>query len=246
MDRASAVSDILPTIGAAVGLDWLAWGIALIIGMPLLVIVLGETAERLEGHGLGHYRKPLDLFRNSCLFLLFVTVLLRMVVGLPSTHLAVKLVDTLFWTSVLNAALALSNALVFGRGASSAQSKAPKLLLDLGRFFLVAIGAALIVSHVWQVNLTGLIAALGVSSLVIGLALQDTLSNVFSGVTMISAGQFRVGDWIRLGDLEGQVRSVSWRSVTIATMTPRLVMKPLALRPSSSARRGPPPGSADR
>ncbi len=82
--------------------------------------------------------------------------------------------------------------------------------------FLVAVGAAIIISYVWKVDLTGLIAALGVGSVVIGLALQDTLGNVFSGLTMLSSSTFRVGSWIKVGDNEGQVRSISMRSVTLA------------------------------
>ena len=206
--------------------DWLAWGVALLIGLPTLVIVLGEIAQGLQGSRLDHFRRPLDMFRNGALFLLFMMILLRMVVGLPGSHLAVKVVDTAFWIAVLNAVLALTNAVMFEGGIDGREFRAPKLLVDLGRVFLVAIGAALIVSYVWNVDLTGLLAALGVSSLVIGLALQDTLGNIFSGVTMISANAFRVGSWIRLGDIEGQVRAISWRSVSVATVTGDLIEIP--------------------
>lgn len=207
------MKELLATTWLA-GFDWLLWGLVLLFGMPVMVIVLGEAAERLQGSG---YRKPLDLFRNSCLFLAFLSILLRMVVGLPDTDLAVKLADTALWISVLNATLALCNVVMFERDAEAWQSKAPKLLIDLGRILVVAVGGALIVSHVWKVDLTGLLAALGVGSLVIGLALQDTLSNVFSGVTMLSARQFTIGSWVKIGDVEGQVRSISWRSVAVAT-----------------------------
>ncbi len=43
---------------------------------------------------------------------------------------------------------------------------------------------------------------------------------------MISSRQFKVGDWIRLGDVEGQVRSINWRTVEVATLTGDLVIIP--------------------
>ena len=44
-----------------------------------------------------------------------------------------------------------------------------------------------------------MLAALGVGSVVLGLALQDTLGALFSGITLLSARQFRTGDWLRVG-----------------------------------------------
>lgn len=198
--------------------DWLVWGVALIVGLPLLVITLGEISQGLNKWGFGQWKKLLDLVRNSCLFLLFLMILLRMVVGLPASHLAVKIVDTFFWITVLNASLVLFNTIIFETGASEWQAKAPRLLTDLGRMFLVAVGGAFIISHVWEVDLNGLLAALGVGSIVIGLAMQDTLSNLFGGVMLVAVRQFNVGDWIQVGDVDGQVRSISWRAVTVATI----------------------------
>jgi small-conductance mechanosensitive channel len=52
---------------------------------------------------------------------------------------------------------------------------------------------------------------------VIGFALQETLSNVFSGLTMQLQRPFKPGDWIRTGNYVGQIRGVNWRSTTIVT-----------------------------
>lgn len=197
--------------------DWLAWGVALIIGLPLLVVVLGELAHGLQRWGLGHWRKVLDATRHSCLFLLFLMVLLHQVVGLPSDHLAVKMVDTAFWIAVLNLAMILFNTVVFETRASEWHARAPKLVTDLGRIVLVAVGAAFVINHVWGVDLNGLLAALGVGSIVIGLAMQDTLSNLFGGVMLVTVRQFNIDDWIKVGEVDGQVRSISWRAVTVVT-----------------------------
>ncbi len=195
---------------------WFTWGLVLFIGLPLFVILMAEASQALRHSRFAAYRKPLDLFRGTALFLLFLSILLQRVMELPPTHLAVMVVDTVLWIAVLNASLALANALIFDTSNVRRTVQTPKLLVDLGQLFLVAIGAAIIVSYVWKVDLTGLIAALGVGSVVVGLALQDTLGNVFSGLTMLSSSTFRVGSWIKVGEVEGQVRSISMRSVTLA------------------------------
>jgi small-conductance mechanosensitive channel len=52
---------------------------------------------------------------------------------------------------------------------------------------------------------------------VIGFALQETLSNVFSGLTMQLQRPFKPGDWVRTGTHVGQIRGMNWRSTTIVT-----------------------------
>ncbi len=92
---------------------WFNWGLILFIGLPLFVILLGEASQALRGSRFAAYQKPLDLFRGTALFLLFLSILLQKVMELPPTHLAVMVVDTILWITVLNAVLALVNALIF-------------------------------------------------------------------------------------------------------------------------------------
>jgi small-conductance mechanosensitive channel len=206
--------------------SWVYWGAALLIGFPIAVVYLSELAFDLGRKGQTAYLTPLDLFRNSTLFLIFVSILLRVVIGLPGDHIAVRLADTALWITVINLALAVFNLLFFTGAEGTWRAQTPKLLVDLCRLFIVAVCAAFVVSQIWGLDLKAMLAALGVGSLVIGLALQDTLGNLFSGIAVVSARQFKIGDWIRVGDIEGQVRSVNWRSVSVATTTGDLVVIP--------------------
>jgi CRP-like cAMP-binding protein len=61
---------------------------------------------------------------------------------------------------------------------------------------------------------------------VIGLALQDTLGNLFAGLALQSERSFRVGDWVRFGAYEGVVSDVSWRATKIRTRDNDLVVVP--------------------
>src|SRR5205085_12134713 len=77
------------------------------------------------------------------------------------------------------------------------------LLLGL-RFF--ALGA---LSHV---TVAGLLTGSGVIALIIGLALQDTLGNIFAGFGLQAGRAFRVGDWLVLQGQRVQVVEITWRS----------------------------------
>lgn len=62
-----------------------------------------------------------------------------------------------------------------------------------------------------------LFATSAVGALVVGLALQDTLGNLFAGLALQVEKPFFVGDWVRLGSLEGKVKEVTWRATKIRT-----------------------------
>jgi small-conductance mechanosensitive channel/CRP-like cAMP-binding protein len=202
--------------------SWTTWSIAALLLFPLLVIVTGELIFRLDtGAGqaeASRFVTPLLIIRNGVLPLALIDIALRKMMGLESAHLAVKIADTAFWIVALNASVALLNVLVFGDGSRVAgRYRIPRLLLDLSRLFFVLCGAAVVVSQVWDVDLSSLFTALGVGSIVIGLALQDTLGSLAAGIAMVSARQFRVGDWIRTGKEEGLVLEMNWRAVKIRT-----------------------------
>ncbi|MGD0117018.1 MAG: mechanosensitive ion channel family protein [Candidatus Binatus sp.] len=52
---------------------------------------------------------------------------------------------------------------------------------------------------------------------VLGFALQETLGNVFSGLSLSMGRPFEPGDWIRSGSHVGQVKGIAWRATTIVT-----------------------------
>ena len=62
--------------------------------------------------------------------------------------------------------------------------------------------------------------------MVIGLALQDTLGNVFSGLAMQFSGPFREGDIIEIGDIKGKIEKIDWRSAYIYTRMKNHIIVP--------------------
>lgn len=91
----------------------------------------------------------------------------------------------------------------------------PGLVGNIVRFIVVAIGL-LIVLRGFGVEITPILAALGVGGLAVALALQDPLSNLFSGLFVTVAGQLRIGDYVRMDfGVEGTITDFNWHSTRI-------------------------------
>ncbi len=206
--------------------DWFVWGIGLILGFQLLVVLLGEAIYRADRRTLpigGIFRALRNIVLPLAVLFVFMTRLLEV----ERDSVWVRLVETALWTSVVYAVLLVFNVLVFENAAQGTwRSRAPKLFQDLIRLLLVVIGAAIVLSVVWRQNLGGLIAALGVGSIVLGLALQETLGNLMSGIALFFERPFSVGDWISVGGQHGRVVQVTWRSVHLRTSEQNLLILP--------------------
>ena len=77
----------------------------------------------------------------------------------------------------------------------------------------------MIVLQTLGISITPLVTAMGIGGLAAALALQDTLSNLFSGIHILIARQIKVGDYIRLdtGE-EGYVTDITWRNTTLRAL----------------------------
>ena len=78
------------------------------------------------------------------------------------------------------------------------------------------------------VNITSLVAGLGLGGLAVALAAQDTFRNLLGGVTIFADRPFQVGDWVLVGDIEGTVEHVGFRSSRVRTFYNSVVTVPNA------------------
>lgn len=75
--------------------------------------------------------------------------------------------------------------------------------------------AVFVVMDVWGIEITGLLASLGIVGLAFSLAAQDTVSNLFGFSTIVGDRPFLVGEYISSGEIEGVVEKVGIRSTRI-------------------------------
>ncbi len=206
--------------------DLLLWSILLVTCFPILTIGLGEVIHRLkkQGHPLA---STLSLVRSLILPVLVCLLFMQRILQLDPNGQLIKTIQTLLWICVIHTALSLLNATLFERAQGDTwRSRVPKLLIDLTRLVLILLGTAIVLATVWNADLAGLATALGVSSIVIGLALQDTLGSITSGIALLFERPFSVGDWLKIGDRVGKVIDINWRAVRLITFEQEMLVIP--------------------
>jgi len=205
---------------------WFVWALTLALGFPILAVVFGEMTDRLEREGRA-FASVARALRNFGLPTVVVFLFVTKVLDFDGETTVARLTLTALWTALLFVALTALNVLLFEQaGSDSWRSRVPRLFLDLVRLFLVFLGGALVLGVVWNHNLGGLLAALGVGSIVIGLALQDTLGSLMSGIALLFERPFAIGDWIKLSNTEGEVVEINWRSVRLRSRERDLLVVP--------------------
>jgi small-conductance mechanosensitive channel/CRP-like cAMP-binding protein len=115
---------------------------------------------------------------------------------------------------------------VFGLLLVARGSHGGRLLQDVlgALIFLAAVVAA--AAYVMQLPVKGLLATSGVMAIVIGLALQSTLSDVFSGIVLNTTRPYQIGDSISIDGTEGKVVDIDWRATRLITGTGSLAVIP--------------------
>lgn len=84
--------------------------------------------------------------------------------------------------------------------------------------FIYAIAIMIILHEVFEIEITPLLASLGIIGLAVALALQETLSNFFAGVHLVADRPIKIGDYIELeNNVKGYVEDIGWRSVRLKT-----------------------------
>ncbi|MBT2375253.1 mechanosensitive ion channel family protein [Pseudomonas fluorescens] len=104
-----------------------------------------------------------------------------------------------------------------------------RLLQDLmgAVIFLIAIIAAM--AYVLDLPVKGVLATSGAVAIIVGLALQSTLSDVFSGIVLNTTKPYQVDDWISIDGTEGRVTDIDWRATRLQTSQGSMAVIPNSL-----------------
>jgi small-conductance mechanosensitive channel len=106
----------------------------------------------------------------------------------------------------------------------------PVLLVNLFTLLLSIVLGGWILTEVFAVKLTPLLATSAIFSLVLGLAVQDTLGNLFAGVALQLDKPYEIGDWIEVQNgmqkVVGQVNEISWRATVLLGLSDEAITLP--------------------
>lgn len=202
--------------------------------------LLSRTRLRVEKDSMEFLKKPLKLiFISTVMFFAFITQKNLM----AEYPLLLSLVIRIYRLAMILCIIYFIYAAVPVIMSAFNRLKHPdSILLDdtLLIFFakiikaVIVIIAVLIVLGEFGVNINGLITGVGLGGLTFALAAQDTASNIFGGLVIISDKPFAVGDWIQTASIEGTVEDISFRSTRIRTFDDALLVVPNSTLSSAS------------
>ena len=92
----------------------------------------------------------------------------------------------------------------------------------------IVIFGSVFIADALNLDLTTMVAGLGITGLALALAAKDSIANVFGAVTVLLDRPFRVGDWVLISGSEGEVVSISLRTTLLRTSLDTIVSIPNA------------------
>ena len=202
---------------------------AIIIGISYIIIkkIINKIAGRKKT-----YSKY--LFKQMGLPIFFVIFIAGLYISLKSLSIFEnfhqQLTDIFFIIITFLIAFIITRISTITLGAflkiKKGLERTPNLINNFFSIIIYLLAIIVILGY-FKLDITPLLAGVGVGALAIGLALQSTLANFFAGLHIVSDQPVRVGDFIELDkDTMGFVEDIGWRSTRIKTMTDNLIIVP--------------------
>lgn len=200
-----------PAVAAAPRPSTPFWGMSTLrlLLPPLMLLLFAMAMSR--GHQMGWWRPGGDDLAT------LVQRALTTGVFVAGAWLAVRALELLVWEQLV------------ARGVTA---RVPRLLRQLVALLLVGGVSAYLISGVWGLSVVPVLATTGAIGIFAGLALRNTLADLFAGIALNVEHSFRLGDFVLLhvrGKREpvaGFVREVNWRSTTVLTPEDNLISVP--------------------
>ena len=165
----------------------------------------------------------------------FVFVILGVYLALRILGIEVELINRVLksliifvvaWTAY-NAVIAFESRIFAfaGRFGKELEREIGGFLIKISKAFVLVVGGVAILQE-WGINVSALLASLGLGGLAFALAAKDTAANLFGGLTVLADKSMKVGDWIKIGDVEGIVEDIGLRTTKIRSFEKSLITVP--------------------
>jgi len=229
------MDDVFASIGDIVAEPWFWPATSVIVGLPIVLLVLGEVHTGMVRRGTPGAHIVL-LVRNVLAPLAAIIILF--------TQIPTEAGNAEFtWPKVAATAFGFVLILVLLNGLNLAifvtakqgtwRNRIPSIFVDIARVLLIVICLAVLFGWIWNADVGGFFTALGIGSIVIGLALQNAVGAVLSGLLLLFEQPFQIGDFIETPEGRGRVVAVNWRATHLDTLNGILVIPNSTLAGSS-------------
>ncbi|MCO4845838.1 MAG: mechanosensitive ion channel family protein [Sulfurovum sp.] len=196
------------------------------------LIVMGTLQKVSKVTDTYHDDKVISALKDPVSFaFILVGAHLFFVLIFKETELIKNILNTLVVYTIFWAILSVMESL---RGVfhHATEKFNPDLAKEMGNFILkivkflvgaLGLGAML---QVWGINVTALVASLGLGGLAFALAAKDTASNMFGSFALLADKSIRIGEWIKVGGVEGTVEDIGMRTTKIRSFEKSLITVP--------------------
>ncbi len=207
--------------------------ISLLIGGILGILIIRPIFKRIIEKAVKR-RKPhiAQLFTTlkKMSFIFGAVVLLNTLYAIPFSlelkdifKLTIKVLDAVILTFVFAEILIFIYEKYSNRDVDNKVSSLFHIVIRL----LVYSAGIIVISSILKYDIKAMLTALGVGGLAVALALQDTLSNLFSGMQILASKQLKPGDYVKLeNSVEGYVLDINWRNTTLRTLLENVIIVP--------------------
>ncbi len=136
------------------------------------------------------------------------------------------IIYTLFW-AILSILEALRGAIygITGKFSADLSKEMGNFIIAILKILIAGVGLGAML-QVWGINVTALVASLGIGGLAFALAAKDTAANLFGSFSLLADKSIRIGEWIKVNGVEGTVETIGMRTTKIRSFQKSLITVP--------------------
>jgi len=223
LDQKQIIEITVAIIGSLI-VGWLIKKLVL----PFLYKLTHKTkwkSDDLVVESIGHW-VIFWFFLGACYYILPILVTAFSIGNKRSIFLENLLGSFLIFSISWVVARVVAGTIQFHSKQDGSEIPSSSILGNIIKVIIYCLGFILIL-QTFNIAITPLVTALGVGGLAVALALQPTLSNLFSGLQIIASGKINNGDFVQLENgQKGFVRDITWRNTTIETGQNNIIIVP--------------------
>lgn len=162
---------------------------------------------------------------------ILVAIHLFFLIIFKETEFIKNILNTLIVYDIFWAILAIAEALrglahkFAGRFSSDLSKEVGNFMLTIFKILITGVGLGAML-QVWGINVTALVASLGIGGLAFALAAKDAASNLFGSFSLLADKSIRIGEWIKVNGVEGTVEDIGMRTTKIRSFGKSLITVP--------------------
>lgn len=177
--------------------------------------IINKKREMLKGkldRTVGYVR----ILLSFSMLILLETVLVQSLLGIvdeAALDTMTKAFDVLWWIIPAKMLNDLIQKNIYDAVEARSDRKVPALIRGFTSFLIYLLTSFGVIAFVFDFKITGLVATSGILMMIVGLAIQLNIANIFSGIAINLERPYHVGDWVKVGNFsEGRVIDINWRT----------------------------------